>query len=88
MVLAESMAAGLDILASESGAIPEVLDGHGTRFAAGDWPGLARLLRTGPLARPPGARVDYPRALVERYSTRAAAERLAAAYDGLTSVRR
>jgi glycosyltransferase involved in cell wall biosynthesis len=88
MVLAESMAAGLDILASESGAIPEVLDGHGTLFASGDWPRLARLLRSGPLAREPGARVEYPQALVERYSTRAAAERLAAAYEGLTSARR
>jgi hypothetical protein len=66
MVLAESMAAGLDILASESGAIPEVLAGQGTLFASGDWPQLARLLRAGPLARAPGERVDFPRELVER----------------------
>jgi glycosyltransferase involved in cell wall biosynthesis len=93
MVLAESMAAGLDILAADSGAIPEVLDGEGTLFASGDWPRLARLLRDGPLARPPGERVTYPPELVARYSTTAAADRLAAAYDALlagasTSVRR
>ena len=83
MVLAEAMAAGLDILATESGAIPEVLDGQGTLFAAGDWPRLARLLADGPLARPPGERVEYPGELVRRYSTAAMAERLAAAYDAL-----
>jgi glycosyltransferase involved in cell wall biosynthesis len=87
MVLAESMAAGLDILAAESGAIPEVLDGHGTLFASGDWPRLARLLRAGPLARPPGQRVEYPRELVDRYSTKAAARRLAAAYERLAAAR-
>jgi glycosyltransferase involved in cell wall biosynthesis len=88
LVLAEGMAAGLDVLAADSGAIREVLDGQGTLFAPGDWPGLARLLRAGPLARAPGQRVEYPRPLVERYSTAAAAERLADAYDGLTSARR
>jgi glycosyltransferase involved in cell wall biosynthesis len=83
MVLAEAMAAGLDILATESGAIPEVLDGAGALFAPGDWPALARRLAEGPLARPPGERVDYPAELVRRYSTGAMAERLAAAYDAL-----
>lgn len=83
MVLAEGMAAGLDILAAESGAIPEVLDGQGTLFASGDWPRLATLLREGPLARTPGERVTYDAGLIERYSTRAAADRLATAYDGL-----
>lgn len=83
MVLAESMAAGLDILAAESGAIPEVLDGQGTLFASGDWPALARQLRDGPLSRPPGARVEYPAELVERYSVTAMARRLAAAYKRL-----
>lgn len=81
MVLAEAMAAGLDILASHSGAIPEVLVGTGTLFAPGDWPALARLLAAGPLRRPPGERVGYPRELVDRYSTTAMADRLAAAYD-------
>jgi glycosyltransferase involved in cell wall biosynthesis len=83
MVLAEAMAAGLDILATESGGIPEVLDGAGTLFAAGDWPGLARRLAEGPLARPPGERVEYSSELVGRYSTGAMAERLATAYDRL-----
>jgi glycosyltransferase involved in cell wall biosynthesis len=85
MVLAEGMAAGLDILASASGAIPEVLQGQGTLFAPGDWPHLARLLEEGPLSRPPGERVPYPLELVERYSTGAMAARLAAAYDRLSA---
>jgi glycosyltransferase involved in cell wall biosynthesis len=85
MVLAEAMAAGLDIVATDSGAIPEVLDGHGTLFAPGDWPALARLLAEGPLARAPGERVEYPAELVGRYSTAAMAERLAAAYHAVLS---
>jgi glycosyltransferase involved in cell wall biosynthesis len=85
LVLAEAMAARLDILASESGAIPEVLAGQGTLFAPGDWPGLADRLAAGPLARAPGERVEYPNELVLRYSTGAMAERLAAAYDRVLS---
>jgi glycosyltransferase involved in cell wall biosynthesis len=81
MVLAESMASGLDILTTDSGAIPEVLDGNGTLFASGDWPSLADRLREGPLAREPGARVNYPQELLDRYSVTAMAERLASAYD-------
>ncbi len=82
MVLAEAMAAGLAIVASTSGAIPEVLAGAPADLVApGDWLGIARALAVGPLARAPGARVRYPHELVERYSTRAAATRLAAAYD-------
>ena len=61
MVLAEGMAAGLDILASGSGAIPEVLQGQGTLFAPGDWPSLAGLLEEGPLARAPGRARVLPR---------------------------
>jgi glycosyltransferase involved in cell wall biosynthesis len=81
MVLAEAMASGLDILASDSGAIPEVLGGAGALFAPGDWPGLAERLRNGPLARTPGERVAHPPELVERYSVAAMAGRLAQAYD-------
>jgi glycosyltransferase involved in cell wall biosynthesis len=81
MVFVEAMAAGLDIVATTNGAIPEVLDGHGTLVPAGDYVGMARALAAGPLSRPPGARVEYPAALLRRYSTAAAAERLAAAYD-------
>lgn len=81
MVLAEAMAAGAPILASSSGAIPEVLAGSGASlFAPGDWIGLADLLASGPLAASPGAAVDYPHEIVQRYSTVAASERIAAAY--------
>jgi glycosyltransferase involved in cell wall biosynthesis len=82
LVLAEALAAGAPVIASSSGAIPEVLDGSGAPlFTPGDWLGLARLLDAGPLAGPPGERVAYPAEVVQRYSTQAAAERLASAYD-------
>jgi glycosyltransferase involved in cell wall biosynthesis len=80
-VFVEAMAAGLDIVATTNGAVPEVLDGHGTLVAAGDHIGMARALAAGPLSRAPGARVAYPAALLERYSVGALADRLAAAYD-------
>ncbi len=83
MVLAEGMAAGLPLLASSSGAIPEVAGPSASYFAPGDWLGLARLLAEGPLARPPGSTVEHPAELVTRYSTSAAAERLREAYDSL-----
>jgi glycosyltransferase involved in cell wall biosynthesis len=84
MVLAEAMAAGVPIVASTSGAIPEVLAGaDAALFAPGDWVGLAERLREGPLARSPGTRAVHDPACVERYSTRAAAGRIAAAYDRL-----
>jgi hypothetical protein len=51
--------------------------------APGDWPAIARALAAGPLSRPAGARVSYPAEIVRRYSTTAAAERLAAVYDRL-----
>jgi glycosyltransferase involved in cell wall biosynthesis len=80
MVLAEAMAAGAPIVASRSGAIPEVLAGSGAQlFASGDWVELSQLLAAGPLARE--ARAVYPADLVERYSCAAAAERLAAVYE-------
>ena len=82
LVLAEALAAGAPIVASSSGAIPEVLDGTGAPlFAPGDWPELARLLEEGPLAKAPGGRAAYPAEVVQRYSTHAAAERLASAYE-------
>ena len=80
MVLAEAMAAGAPVLASSSGAIPEVLGPGAQLFPPGDWVELARLLETGPLARPAGERVAHDPELLRRYSLEAAAERLAAAY--------
>lgn len=72
MVLAEAMAAGVPVLASASGAIPEVLAGQAQLFAPGDWPELARLLA----AVEPG-RVEYD---ISRYTLEAAAGRLRDAY--------
>jgi len=83
MVLAEAMASGLDIIAGDSGAIPEVLDGAGTLVMPGDWRGIAEALSSGALQRPPGQRVTYPPELVERYSSEAAASRLAEIYRAL-----
>lgn len=88
MVLAEAMAAGAPIVASSSGAIPEVLAGSGAAlFSPGDWPALADKLSAGPLAQAPGRRIEYPASLVARYSTAAAAERLAAAYERVLAAR-
>lgn len=76
MVLAEAMACGLPVVASRSGAIPEVVGDAATFFTPGDWVGLADALRTAPRER-----VAYPG--LERFSVEAAAGRLAAAYDAL-----
>jgi glycosyltransferase involved in cell wall biosynthesis len=80
MVLAEAMAASLAIVASRSGAIPEVCGESATYFEPGDWMALAHALAAGPLARAPGERVEHPAELVERYSAAAAAARLGEAY--------
>ncbi len=84
MVLAEAMASGLAIVASTNGAIPEVLAGAPVDLVPpGDWIGIARALAEGSLGRSPGERVVYPTDLLERYSTRQAAGRLAGVYDCL-----
>ena len=49
MVLVEAMHAGLPIVATASGAIPEVVGDGATLFRPGDWIGLARALASGPL---------------------------------------
>ena len=80
-VFAEAMAAGLDVITTRSGAIPEVVGDSATLVDPGDWMAIARALRDGPLSRPPAARVEHDPELLERYSTSAAAERLAAVYE-------
>jgi glycosyltransferase involved in cell wall biosynthesis len=75
MVLAEAMAAGVPILASSSGAIPEVTAGGARYFSPGDWVSLSGGLRE---VLSTDVRPDRPR--TEQYSTGAAATRLAAAY--------
>ncbi|HVU79676.1 MAG TPA: glycosyltransferase [Gaiellaceae bacterium] len=82
MVLAEAAASGLPIVAAESGAIPEVLQGHGSLFPPGDWQLLAERLR--PVLAAPPRRVE-PGELGVRYSVESAAERYAAAYERLLS---
>lgn len=79
MVLAEAAASGAPIVASTSGAIPEVAGPDASYFSPGDWVGLAKRLsevlqgRQGQGRSPAG--VDD-----ERFSTGAAAGRLADAY--------
>jgi glycosyltransferase involved in cell wall biosynthesis len=80
MVLAEAMAAGTPIIACDTGAIPEVLDGQGTLVPAGHWRGIAEALAAGPLAQPPGTRVTHPPERLREFSLDAAAERIGAAY--------
>ena len=81
MVLAEAMAAGVPILASSSGAIPEVTEGAARYFSPGDWATLAEMLRDLPPQEEHRAVEES-----ERYSTEAAAARLAAAYDEVLAV--
>ena len=86
LVFAEAMAAGLPIITTTSGAIPEVVGDAGDYFAPGDWIGLARKLSEGPLSRAPAERVEHPSERVRLYSTEAMAERLADAYDRVLTV--
>jgi len=83
MVLAEAMAGHVPIVASTSGAIPEVVGPHADYVAPGDWVGLARALEEGPLAAAPGSRRAAPAERLVRFSLDAAAQRLGAVYDEL-----
>ena len=81
MVLAEAMAAGVPVVASSSGAIPEVLGPRARLFTPGDWAELARLLQETLASSDHGD--DHDPELVQRYSLDAAAKRLSAAYQRL-----
>jgi glycosyltransferase involved in cell wall biosynthesis len=83
MVIAEAMAAELPLVLSASGAIPEVGGDMADYFAPGDWIGLAQTLARGPLGGAPPRPGLRERAAT--FSSSAAAERLAAAYDELLS---
>lgn len=83
MVLAEAMAAHLPVVAAASGAIPEVVGQSGTLFGPGDYVGLADALAAGPLTGAPGARQAPEPERLERFSNRAAAQRLREAYTSL-----
>ncbi len=83
MVLAEAMFARTPILASASGAIPEVVGPGVPTFAPGDWVGLARLIARDVLSHPPGRRKDHAPGLLERYDARSASVRLRTAYREL-----
>jgi glycosyltransferase involved in cell wall biosynthesis len=81
MVLVEALAAGLPVIATDTGAIPEVTAGHATLVPPGDWRGMAAALLEGPLAQASAARQVPPAALLERVSAPAAAARTREAYN-------
>ena len=86
MVLAEAMAAGRPIIASSSGAIPEVAGGCAEYFPPGDWPSLANLLARA-LRAGGGGDGAAARERAQRFSTQAAAARIASAYEDLLNGR-
>jgi glycosyltransferase involved in cell wall biosynthesis len=86
MVLVEAMAAGLPIVTTTCGAIPEVVAPEVVTVAPGDWLAIARALAEGPL-RAQDHLIAYSPETLERLGTRAAAERIAAAYDDVLSAR-
>ena len=83
MVLVEAMACDTPVIACASGAIPEVVAGGGTLVGAGDWIGLARALRDGPLSAPAATRAGPGLPSLERFSSEALAGRLRARYREL-----
>ena len=84
MVLAEALAAGVPIVASTSGAIPEVVGGTARMFTPGDWSDIARGIAE--VAAAPGPHVVRAPERVERYSSDAASERIAHAYGDLVAL--
>ena len=87
MVLAEAMAGHVPIVASTSGAIPEVLGGDARLVAPGDWVGLADALEQGPLATAPGTRRAPQQDRLELFAAASAAERLRTVYRELLAQR-
>jgi glycosyltransferase involved in cell wall biosynthesis len=83
MVLAEAICAQLPVVAANSGAIAEVLDGNARLYPPQDWMALARQLSDGPLAGAPGTRAGYPESLVSAYSAETVAGAVGRAYDEL-----
>ncbi len=81
MVIAEAMSAELPLVLSSSGAIPEVGGDVADYVVPGDWIGLASTLASGPLGGGPPRPGMRERAA--QFSTAAAGERLAQAYDEL-----
>ena len=81
MVLAEALAAGVPTVASSSGAIPEVVGDSAGAFVPGDWLAIARGIAE-VMAQPASREVRDP-VRVETYSSAAAAERIASAYQSL-----
>lgn len=74
MVLGEAMQAGVPVIASTSGAIPEVVGDNGTLFSPGDWVRLATLFE-GALPPPQAGSSDFAFTLPN------AAERLETVYE-------
>jgi glycosyltransferase involved in cell wall biosynthesis len=81
MVLAEALAAGVPIVASSSGAIPEVVGDSARLFVPGDWLDIARGIAE--VMPGPATRVVRDPARVAAYSSDAASERIAQAYERL-----
>jgi glycosyltransferase involved in cell wall biosynthesis len=82
MVLVEAMAAGLPIVTTTCGAIPEVIAPEAVQVAPGDWVAIARALAEGPPQTPAGP-IHYSPAVLERLDVGPAAERIAGAYDAV-----
>lgn len=87
LVLAEAMAAGVPIIASTSGAIPEVLGEPASLFSPGDWLGLAEALARGPLQCATQSLQPQRATRAGDFSLDAAAKRLATAYRRVLSER-